>query len=181
MHVVQGDVLRPPLPRDHFDLVYSYGVLHHLSYPNDAFRQLAGVVKRGGKLQVWVYGPRAGTPAIVSGALHGAAANMTDETLHAFSHAIASGLRLFSHTPYRLLGHVPVLGSVLSHLPAHDHHRWPFEVVVADIYDRFRVPVQHYFPGEEVEVCFADAGFADIRVSRRVRNAESFRGIGTRR
>lgn len=181
VHVVQGDILRPPFRQDGFDLVYSYGVLHHLGYPNEAFKLLAGLVRSGGRLQVWVYGPRAGSPAIVSGALHGASANMDDETLHGFSRVIASGLRLFSHTPYRFLGHVPVLGGILSHLPAHDHHKWPFEVVVADIYDRLRIPVLHYFPGEELEALFADEGFADIHVSRRVRNAESFRGIGTRR
>jgi len=181
VHVVQGDLLRPPVRPDHFDLVYSYGVLHHLGLPDEAFRLLGGLVKPGGRLQVWVYGPRAGTPAIVSGALHGAAGNMDDATLLKFSHAIASGLRLFSHTPYRFLGHVPLLGSLVSHLPAHDHHQWPFDVVVADIFDRLRIPVLHYFMGEELEAWFSDEGFADIHVSRRVRNAESFRGIGTRR
>ena len=181
VHVVQGDLLRPPVRQEHFDLVTSYGVLHHLAEPLEAFKLLAGLVRSGGKLQIWVYGPRAGTPAIVSGALHGAAANMTDETLHSFSRTIASGLRLFSHTPYRFLGHLPVIGGIVSHLPAHDHHKWPFEVVVADIYDRLRIPVLHYFPGEEIEAWFSDEGFADIHVSRRVRNAESFRGIGTRR
>ncbi|MCP4807273.1 MAG: methyltransferase domain-containing protein [Proteobacteria bacterium] len=181
VHVVQGDVLRPPFRQDHFDLVYAFGVLHHLAYPLQAFRLLGELVRPGGKLQVWVYGPRAGTAAIVSGALRGAAVQMNDETLHGFSRAIASGLRLFSHTPYRFLGQVPVLRSVLTHLPAHDHHQWPFDVVVADVFDRLRIPVHYYFRGEEIEAFFVDAGFADVHVNRRVRNSESFRGIGTRR
>jgi indole-3-glycerol phosphate synthase len=54
-------------------------------------------------------------------------------------------------------------------------------VVVADVYDRLRVPVTGYFTGEEIEGWYAEAGYADIRVTRRVRNTESFRGLGVRR
>lgn len=181
VHVIQGDLRKSPLRPETFDLAYSFGVLHHLDAPKEAFAQLTELVKSGGSVQVWVYGPRAGSAAIVSGAMRGAASNMEDETLHRFSRGIASGLRVFSHTPYRFMRHVPGVGAVVSHLPAHDHHQWPFEVVVADIYDRLRIPVTHYLTGEELEGWFADGGFADIRVTRRVRNAESFRGIGTRR
>ena len=181
VHVVQGDVQRPPFRPSAFDLVYSFGVLHHLAEPRQAFSALSELVRSGGRLQLWVYGPRAGTAAIASGALRGAAANMNDETLHRFSAGIARALRLFSHTPYRFLGGLPVVGSVVSHLPTHDHHKWPFEVVVADIYDRLRIPVLSVFPGEKLEIWLTEAGYADVRVSRRVRNSESFRAIGTKR
>jgi SAM-dependent methyltransferase/uncharacterized protein YbaR (Trm112 family) len=180
-HVIQADVASPPLRRAAFDLVFSYGVLHHLTDPLAVFRVLGELVAPGGQLSIWVYGPRQGTTRVATGALRGAAAAMTLEQLHKFSRVIASGLRLFSHTPYRLLGPIPPFGSILSHLPVHDHHRWPYDVVVADVYDRLRVPVTAYFRGEELERWFAEAGYADIRVSRRVANTESFRGIGTRR
>ena len=181
VHVVHGDLRRSPFKTAAFDLAYSFGVLHHLDDPRDAFTKLTELVKPGGNVQVWVYGPRAGSAAIVSGALRGAASNMEDETLVQLSRGVARGLRIFSHTPYRVMRHVPVVGALVSHLPAHDHHQWPFDVVVADIYDRLRIPVTHYLTGEELEGWFAEGGFADIRVTRRVRNAESFRGIGTRR
>ena len=61
------------------------------------------------------------------------------------------------------------------------HSQWPFETVVADVYDRLRVPVTGYFTGEELENWYAEAGYADIRVTRRVKNTESFRGSGVRR
>ena len=89
--------------------------------------------------------------------------------------------RVDSHTPFRLLQHIPILKTIATHLPAHDHHKWPFEVVVADIYDRLRVPVTTYITGETLERWFADEGYADIQVVRRVRNTESFRGAGVRR
>ncbi len=180
-HVVQGDVERPPFRRGLFDLVYCYGVLHHVREAHPIFRTLGELTRPGGRLSIWVYGPRQGSMRVATGALRGAAAAMSAEQLHTFSKAVASGLRAFSHTPYRFLSPVPPFGFILSHLPVHDHHRWPFDVVVADIYDRLRVPVTAYFTGEEVERWYAEAGYADIHVTRRVANTESFRGLGTRR
>lgn len=181
VHVIQGDLRQPPFKAQAFDLVMCYGVLHHLQDPLHAFRALGELVHPSGRVSIWVYGPRAGTTAAVAGALRGAANTMDDERLYGLSRAIASGLRLFSHTPYRLMRRLPVAGSIVTHLPAHDHHKWPFPVVVADIYDRLRVPVTGTFTGEELERWFADEGYADIRVTRRVRNSESFRGTGVRR
>lgn len=181
VHVVQGDLTRPPLRPEAFDVVFCFGVLHHMPDPRSGFRFLGQLVKPTGRLQVWAYGPRAGTAAIVSGALHGAASSMNDESLHRFSHGIAVGLRLFSHTPYRWMRHIPGVGPIVSHLPAHDHHKWPFDVVVADIFDRLRIPVTRTITGEELESWFAEEGYADITVTRRVRNNESFRGMGVRR
>jgi SAM-dependent methyltransferase len=180
-HLVQGDINRPPLRRDLFDLVYALGVLHHLPDPRASFRTLHTLVKPNGRLATWVYGPRQGMIRIATGALRGASSAMSPQQLHRFSQGIATGLRLFSHTPHRVLGKVPVVGSVVNHLPVHDHSRWPFEVVVADVYDRLRVPVTGYFQGEDLETWYAEAGYADIRVTRRVRNTESFRGLGVRR
>lgn len=180
-HVVLGDIAHPPLRRQAFDIVYSLGVLHHVPEPAACFRSLDELVAPGGKLCVWVYGPRQGLTRIATGALRGATSEMDSQQLHRFSQAIAAGLRVFSHTPHRLLGRTPVLSSVVTHLPVHDHSRWPFEVVVADVYDRLRIPVTCYLTGEELERWYADAGYADIRVTRRVRNTESFRGSGVRR
>lgn len=181
VHVVQGDLENPPFRTDLFDAVFCFGVLHHLEDARRAFGSLKPWVRPNGLLQVWVYGPRQGSIAHVSKWLHGTANAMGDEQLHAFSRGIASGLRVFSHTPFRVLQHTPILRSFVTHLPAHDHHKWPFDVVVADIYDRLRVPVTTYITGEMLERWYADEGYADIRVTRRVRNTESFRGVGTRR
>ena len=52
---------------------------------------------------------------------------------------------------------------------------------MADVYDRLRIPVKHWFTKEELEAWYADNGFADVHVTRRVRNNETFRALGTRR
>ena len=181
VHVVQGDILRPPLREAAFDLVYSFGVLHHLAEPDAAMRALGERVRSGGRLALWVYGPRQGATLVVNNALRGATASMAPEALHRLSKVIATGLRLFSHTPYVLPHDVPLAGGVVRHLPVHDHHQWPYGVVVADVFDRLRIPVRRWFKGEELEVMLTDAGYADVQVSRRVRNNETFRALGTRR
>ena len=179
--LVQGDVRRPPFKAEAFDHVYSFGVLHHVPDPAAAFSGLNALVRPGGRLSLWVYGPRQGLTRVATGALHGATASMTSQGLYRFSVAVSAVLRVVSHTPHRFLSPVPGFADIVSHLPAHDHSRWPFDVVVADVYDRLRVPVTHYFPGEELERWYGDAGYLDIQVTRRVRNTESFRATGVKR
>ena len=180
-HVVQGCVYRPPLRDGVLDHVYCLGVLHHLKEPHTAFKSLGRLVRVGGRFSLFVYGPRQGLTRTASDVLRGQTADMTEDRLLLSSQMIARGLRLFSHTPYRALRYVPVARDVVSRLPVHDHHQWEFDVVVADIYDRLRVPVHHWFTGEELEGMMADDGYVDVQVTRRVRNNETFRATGLRR
>jgi SAM-dependent methyltransferase len=41
---------------NHFDIVYSIGVIHHLSDPEAALRNMVGAAKPGGRVLIWVYG-----------------------------------------------------------------------------------------------------------------------------
>lgn len=50
VHVVQGDLTRPPFAPGTFDFVYSEGVLHHTADPAASFRMLALLVKPGGHI-----------------------------------------------------------------------------------------------------------------------------------
>jgi SAM-dependent methyltransferase len=181
VHVIQGDIHSPPLRRASFDLVYCLGVLHHMERARFGFRQLGGMIRTGGRLSVWMYGPRQGFASAVNRGLRVATTRMEADQLHQLSRAVASGLRVFSHTPYRVLRPVPVLRDVVTHLPVHDHHRWPFPVVVADVYDRLRIPVTILVTGEELERWFFEERYADIEVTRRVRNNETFLATGVRR
>lgn len=181
VHVIQGDILHAPLSDGIFDLVYCFGVLHHLEEPRPAFAALGRTLRPGGRLALWVYGARQGLTRHVSNALRGMTTNLEPAELQRFSTWLARGLRVFSHTPYRVLGQVPLARDLVSHLPVHDHHQWPFEVVVADVFDRLSIPVRHWFTGEELESWMAEGGYADVHVGRRVRNNETFRALGTRR
>ena len=56
LHLVQGDLLKPPLREDSFDAAYSIGVIHHTPSAPKAHASLSKLVKKGGHLSVWVYG-----------------------------------------------------------------------------------------------------------------------------
>jgi ubiquinone/menaquinone biosynthesis C-methylase UbiE len=43
------------LPNDHFDFVYSYGVLHHTADPSSTFREVHRVLKPGGRAVLMLY------------------------------------------------------------------------------------------------------------------------------
>ena len=55
VHLVQGDILTPPLRPETIDFVYSVGVLHHTPDARQAFLRSAALVKPGGSLAVWLY------------------------------------------------------------------------------------------------------------------------------
>lgn len=54
-HIIQTNIMNPPLKRGHFDYVYSTGVIHHTPDTRTAFRSLARLVKPGGYYAIWVY------------------------------------------------------------------------------------------------------------------------------
>jgi SAM-dependent methyltransferase len=47
--------LSEKLPHGHYDLVYSFGVLHHTPHPDAALSEIRKLVKPGGTLKVMVY------------------------------------------------------------------------------------------------------------------------------
>jgi SAM-dependent methyltransferase len=53
--VLRGDLLRVPFRSAIFDHIYSLGVLDHTPDPRRAFLQLAGLLKPGGRIVIWVY------------------------------------------------------------------------------------------------------------------------------
>jgi SAM-dependent methyltransferase len=181
IHLVEGSVEAPPFREGVFDLAYCFGVLHHIAEPAPAFRALGRTVRSGGRFSIWVYGPRQGVALHLANSVRGLTSGLRPDQLHNLSRVIASGLRAFSHTPYRLLGRLPVAKAVVSRLPVHDHHKWPYAVVVADVYDRLQIPITRWFHRELIDKLYTDDGYLDVQVSRRVANNESFRGTGIRR
>ncbi len=55
VHIVQADIFKLPFKHGVFDVVWSNGVIHHTPDPPRAFVSLSGLVRRGGRLYVWVY------------------------------------------------------------------------------------------------------------------------------
>ncbi|MBL7129841.1 MAG: methyltransferase domain-containing protein [Candidatus Omnitrophica bacterium] len=55
VHIVQADICHLPFREFFFDFIYSFGVLHHLRYPEKGFKSLAKVTKSNSPVVVYVY------------------------------------------------------------------------------------------------------------------------------
>ncbi|MEC7983568.1 MAG: methyltransferase domain-containing protein [Myxococcota bacterium] len=181
VHFIQADAANIPIKAQSIDRLYCYGLLHHVDDPKVVLAGATDVIRPGGTLSLWVYGPRQGLTLVMNNALRGVSTKMDEKQLVQLSVMIARFLRVFSHTPYRWFGKIPLAGGILSHLPVHEHHNWPFDVVVADICDRLRIPVKHWFTKEELEKWYGSSGYSNFTVRRRIRNNETFCSIGYRR
>ena len=55
VHFVQADICNPPFPEGAFNFIYSFGVLHHTPHPKEAFQKLSLLLKKEGKIAIFVY------------------------------------------------------------------------------------------------------------------------------
>ena len=147
--IVQADLLDLPLRDGTFDLVFSIGVLHHTPDPRRAFAQIAGKVKPGGRLAVWLY--RKNTPP--------------QEWLN-------SGLRrVTTRLPPRMLelgcagmgvlGSIPVINRTLNKVANFSSHPdWTLRV--CDNFDWYAPRYQSHHTVDELKTWFMEEGFDDL-------------------
>lgn len=54
-HFIQADLLHLPFRPETFDFIYSIGVLEHTPNTRESFLRVAGALKAGGEIAIWVY------------------------------------------------------------------------------------------------------------------------------
>lgn len=55
---VQADLQNLPFGENSFDALYSSGVIHHTPDTERSFRMIEGLVRKGGRISLWLYHPR---------------------------------------------------------------------------------------------------------------------------
>ncbi|MFA6002668.1 MAG: methyltransferase domain-containing protein [Elusimicrobiota bacterium] len=174
LHVVQGDLLRPPLCKDAFDIVYSHGVLHHTRDTRAAFQAVAGLAKKTGLLSVWLYGQAGRFADFATNPLRPDRAWVMRHRRLAWSivavrHGFSDFLRFFTTRlplaatyavcyPLTLLGMVPLL----KYLTFSVHP--DFRVRLIENFDWLSPPFQYHHTKEELADWYAEAGYEVLRV-----------------
>jgi SAM-dependent methyltransferase len=175
VHVLQGDLLRPPFRRDDphtgFDLVYSIGVLHHLPDPRAGFLSLARLVRPGGTMFVWVYGYE-GNALVrrVVEPLRRLTTRMSPSALRVVAWPLSGALYAAAR----------VVRGPLRRLPSGEYvaslRRFSFRQVYSIGFDQLVAPSSRYIRRDELAEWFAAAGLEEVEITQR--NGNSWRGRG---
>jgi SAM-dependent methyltransferase len=179
VHVVQGDLTRPPFRPATVDLIYSIGVLHHLPEPEAGFRALTPLLVPGGRFIAWLYA-REGNGWVL--ALVDPARRLTSRLPLPLVSGLAwlvtvplwIALRLFyapARTRPRLARALPYSSYLADLVP------FPFREVHSIAFDQLLAPVAHYLGRARVERCFAEGGLT--LESLRWHHANSWAASGT--
>lgn len=153
IHFVQGNLFNPPLKRNSFDLIYCSGVIHHTPSSKESFRRLAPLVKKGGRLYVWVYGRRSFFVRIFQGSGRYLKKIMTLQALLIACQVMAP---LFK-----------VSTEFLNALGIAKFRKRRVREITLDLFDAFAPQYNHRHTEEEVGRWFKEEGFTNIAVSGR--------------
>lgn len=174
LHVVQGDLLNPPLKEQLFDLVYSHGVLHHTSDTRSAFVQVAKLVKPGGYLSVWLYGKAGRFADFATNPLRPGRAWIAEHRRLAWwivllRHIFSDVVRVFTTRLPRSLTYVlcyplTLLGAIpgLKYLTFSVHP--DFKVRLIENFDWVAPPFQWHHTKEELSSWYRGEGYQVLKV-----------------
>jgi SAM-dependent methyltransferase len=160
IHLVQGDLTRPPLKRGVIDLVYSIGVLHHLPEPVAGFRALTSLLRPGGRFVAWCYA-REGNGWVVAlvDPVRRVTSRLPLRAVSSLAAALTVPLWLALRAAYGPARRRPGLRRVLPYASyLSDLAVFPFREVHSIAFDQLLAPVAHYMRRSEVERCFTESG-----------------------
>jgi SAM-dependent methyltransferase len=167
-HVVQGNVFDRPLRDGYFDVVWSFGVLHHMPDPRAGFQAIVPFAKPdGGRVLLWVYGYRgmAFTYRLSHmRALHRRTRRLSGQARARASAAVAGLLSILYWEPLRLARNVG-LRSVVKRLPLTDYIDHSWRTRIAGVHDRLSTPITHFHDLLELSEWYRAAGLDRICVS----------------
>ncbi|MBI2137431.1 methyltransferase domain-containing protein [Candidatus Woesearchaeota archaeon] len=181
VHIVQADIYHLPFRMNTFDLGYSIGVLHHLPEPEEGFKRLVSVVKRGGLVHAWVYGKEGNSLLKLMDPVR---KHVISRLPLGVARFIAFSVMLFLHPlikfVYRPLNSFSLTRSFVERFPQNAFFyylsKFSFEINYSILFDQFLAPVAYYYAKDEFASWFAGAGLRGVSIVWRNRN--SWKGSG---
>lgn len=180
-HVIQGNVYERPLRDACFDVVWSFGVLHHMPDPAAGFRALVDFARPdGGLIAIWVYGYRGMSFTYRLShmrALHAVTRNLSGPARLRMSKIVAAGLSATYWEPLRVLRMLGA-GTLVDRMPLKDYIPHGWRARVAGVHDRLSTPITHFHDRDELLEWLRTARLADVRVEDT--NRRGWRASGRR-
>ncbi len=166
-HIVQADITERPFRDDCFDVVWSFGVLHHMPDPRIGFECIAPFARSdGGLVAIWGYGYRGMRMTYRLShmrALHRVSRQLSSRARVRASKVVAALLSVLYWEPLRLARRIG-LRRLSERLPLAQYvdHGWMARV--AGVHDRLSTPITHFHDREELVDWFRTARLTDVRV-----------------
>lgn len=151
VHFIQGSLYTPPLQEKTFDLIYSSGVLHHTPDTRKTFKQVIPLVKRGGRVYIWVYGKR----------------DIFIRTFFAHGRLLRDFISTEALLSYcRFLAPFYKVGTgILSTFKIYEFRKRNLREITLDLFDAFSPKYNHHHSRREVCSWFEGENFKNISVS----------------
>jgi SAM-dependent methyltransferase len=169
VHVVQADLNRLPFVPESFDLIYSFGVLHHLEHPEASLQRILAYLRPGGEVRIFVYWAPERQPIkrallSITTTIRKITTKLPLAMVYMLSYPIAVLAWACFVLPYKMLRKVSFLRRIAEQLPMKQYAGYPFRVCICDQFDRLSAPIEKRYTRAEVGAWFRRAGLIDICV-----------------
>jgi SAM-dependent methyltransferase/uncharacterized protein YbaR (Trm112 family) len=166
VHIIQTDIYHLPFRTELFDFIYSLGVLHHLSNPENGYRTLIPHLKTHGAIFIWLYAHSIRKVALE--ALRLMAKRLSNENIQRM--AIACNLidyGIFVNL-YRIMAKLPVAGKIAKKrfpLRLNEYANHGYRVALTDWFDRLSAPITNYYKTTEMQNWLNRSGLINTRLA----------------
>jgi 2-polyprenyl-3-methyl-5-hydroxy-6-metoxy-1,4-benzoquinol methylase len=156
-HQVTGD----KIPEGSYDIVYSFGVIHHIPEPDPVMKRVFQVLRPGGRVVIWLYGrENNGLYLAFVQTLRAITVRVSHDTLDKISALMVPMVRLYSRLAKILP--LPLRGYMESVIDKLDNY-----TVKHVIYDQLNPHYAKYYRRHEAIDLLERAGFINVQVYHR--------------
>jgi SAM-dependent methyltransferase len=154
VHIAQADIFQLPFREGTFDFIFSIGVLHHTPNTKAAFDNLPKLLRKNGKIAIWLYTSYGGSQWRFSDIYRIFTPQLPKRLLYSLS---------YTAVPLYYVYKVPFIGLLLRWIfPVSNHPKAEWRVL--DTFDWYSPQYQWKHSYEEVFPWFEAHGLKEIRV-----------------
>lgn len=158
--IIQADIYAMPF-KANMDIAYSIGVLHHLPQPKEGFLSLPKVLKKGGKMIIWVYNRRNNGRALYFyEPMRAVLKNLPKPLLYKLCYIPGGAVHAINGITHGL----NKLGAkkLAQKIPFSYYANFPFNMKLNDAFDVLATPKSNYYFREQIEDWFKSGPLTDI-------------------